>query len=400
MYIGALVATMVLTVVSFGISSGPATASSSSAYTIGFSDGLTGELAAYAPTELLWLRAVVAATNATGGVNGHKVKIVVLNQGNIGSGEATANVIQLATQDHVSAIEGMIASSDCDSVLATVDRYQTPVLCQTASVGDLQPVNKYVFVDTSVEASEALPDVNFIKKITGDSAPKIAALVTDTPGGDLLETKLGTVATSQGASLVSSQQMPFTATSVSSYVAAIVAAHPSAVVAEVLTQFVQPLVTGLKAAGLNIPVITATNSLPYSVEQSVASPQLYSTNNAAPFLPAQPGLNAGEKALAKAFAKLGAKSATVINAGSGSQDAVGPYAIISALKICGFPCTGPKMAAALQKVKISVPGLVPAGSYGYTAQRHVGAQVFSYYHWNTAKKEPVLASTAKAGAYS
>lgn len=377
-------------------SSGSTASSGGGNYQIGFSDGLTGADAAYTGPELKWAKAVFGAVNAAGGVNGHKISLTALDQGNPGSGQATANVTQLVTQDHVSAILGMLISNDCGAVAPVAERYQTPLICQRAALSDLKPVNKDVFIDTDVETMEVEPQISFVKKLLNKPHPRVAVFNSDTIGSDLWAGKWKAQGPKNGIGVSTSQKYELTATNVNANIAAIVASHPDAVVAEIFDQFYQPLVQGLHAAGLNIPVITTSGAVFGSTMQSLAQPGIYETTPSVPLTVGGSSGTAEQKALQAQLASLGTKSAEQVNDGEGSMYAIGPYAVVAALKECGYPCDGAHLADALEKVSTNAGGLVPT-SFAYSPSAHVGVKNFVFVHWDPSKQALAVAGTEPAG---
>lgn len=377
-------------------SAGSSAGGSGGAYQIGFSDGLTGADAAYTGPELKWAKAVFNAVNATGGVNGHKIDLTALDQGNPGSGQATANVIQLATQDHVSAILGMLISNDCDSVAAVAERYQTPLVCQRAALSDLQPVNKDVYVDTDVETMEVEPQIAFVKKLVSKASPRVAVFNSDLIGPNLWAAKWKSLAAQNGVTVSTVQQYSTTATNVNASIAAIIASHPDVIVAEIFDQFYQPLVQALKAAGLNIPIITTSGAIFGSTMQSLGQSDIYETTPAGPLTVGASTNTSDQNGLLTQLASLGLKTTEQVNDGEGTMYSIGPFEVVAALKACGYPCGGTRMAAALEKVTTTADGLAPA-SFGYSSSAHVGVKDFDFIHWDSGKGALTVADTEAAG---
>jgi branched-chain amino acid transport system substrate-binding protein len=77
-----------------------------------------------------------AAAKVFGPVDGHPVKFVVENGGNFSASATAANVIQLQSQDHVSAVLGM-ASSECEGAISVANRVQVPMIGNSCSIQDV-----------------------------------------------------------------------------------------------------------------------------------------------------------------------------------------------------------------------------------------------------------------------
>ena len=59
------------------------------------------------------------------------------------------------------------------------------------------------------------------------------------------------------------------------------------------------------------------------------------------------------------------------------------YGIAQALKTCGYPCSGPKLATALESLKLTLPGLV-SGTFGWTPALHTPYTQEFVYAWDPA----------------
>lgn len=365
-------------------------------YVIGFSDGLTGSLATYTAGELRWTKAVFNAVNASGGIDGHKIRLKVLDQGEAGSGKATANVIQLATKDKATAILGQLISNDCSSVAKVAERYKTPVICQRGTESDLNPPNKYVFLDTDMETMEVEPQIKFVKREVTKPNPRVAVFYSDLIGPLNWSDRWKKEAAANGMTISTVQKEALTATTIDANVAAIVASKPDVVVAEIFNQFYKPLVDGLAAAGLDVPVVTTSGAVIGSTMKSIGRANLYQTTITKPAIVGDASNSAGLKATLAELDKLGAKTTDAVMDGEGTMPAVGPYIVVEALKKCGFPCSGEKMSAALEQVSTTADGLVP-GSFGYSPDSHIGVKNLVFMHWDPAKRTYAVAATEPAG---
>lgn len=352
-------------------------------YVIGFSDGITGPTAAFGAPSAKVAKAVFDAVNADGGVNGHKIKFISLDQGSPGSGKAAVNVTQLITQDHAIAVLGQSISNDCSSVEAIATRNKVPLLCQRVPTSDLKPVKKYVYNDTDSEISEVQPQIALIKKLVSKPNPRVAVIGNDNIGTNTWAAAVQKAIKAAGGTVTAYQNMSETATSVSANTAAIVASKPDIVVGEIFQQFWAPLIKGMQAAGQDVPYIGTSGDIFYSDLATLKNPNVYLASITAPFDPNT--TNADEKKLIAQLNKAGMSSANDLNVGSGSYTAVGPAAIVAALQKCGYPCSGQKLADALETSTTDVFGLAPEG-YGYSADSHFGVKRFYYYHWDDSKK--------------
>lgn len=380
-------------------SSGEGSSSSNSGepYKIGFTDSLTGALSVFTQPELKWTKAVFNQVNAEGGIEGHKIELSTLDQGATGSGQATANVTQLATSDHVSAILGMLISNDCTAAAPVAARYETPLICQRAGLENLEPPEKYLFLDTDSETMEAEPQLEFVEGlIPGNSHPSVAIFNSDEIGADLWAEKWKSQAEANGMKVTTMQKQAETATNVDAQIAAVVSSHPEVILTEIFPQFFEPLLKALHADGQNPPIVTTSGDIFGSLLQSFNNPEIYETTIAKP-LNAENPENAEQEALVAQLAKQGMTTTEQVNDIEGTMYAPGPYVVVAALKKCGFPCSGPAMAEALEETTTNVAGLVP-NEFGYTPELHVGVRDFVFMHWDPKKKELSVVAEKPAGS--
>jgi hypothetical protein len=157
------------------------------------------------------------------------------------------------------------------------------------------------------------------------------------------------------------------------------------------------IITALKNAHQDPPMIATLGDADWAAYPTY--PKLYGTFIAAPLQPGAPGLTASQTALISQFTKIGMSTSTTINAAPGAMSLAGPEAVLQALKVCGYPCTGQQMASALDRVtNLNVPGVVPAGTFGYSSSDHSGVKKYSYMHWDQSTNSLTVAGTFPAGS--
>jgi branched-chain amino acid transport system substrate-binding protein len=386
---------------SSGGSSASATADSggSAVYKVGFTDGLTGPTAAETQPELADVRAVFNAVNAAGGINGHKIDLIALDQGAPGSGEATANVLKLSS-DGVSAILGLVISNDCTSVASTAAQVKVPVLCVNDAPSDQVPVQPYLYVTTGLEDQEVPAMVKFGGTLLKGN-DKVDILTNDNIGAVSWAAAMKKQATATGMTVGGVYTMPEDATTIAPYLSKIVADKPAALFIEIFPNFEPALVQGLKSAGLDIPIIGSIGDMDYASQK--ADPDFYGVHIVDPLEPGTPGLTTNQQQLLAAYAKLGVTTAVAINASEGPDYLLGPYAVVAGLRACGYPCSGAQMAAALDKQSsTAVNGIIPAGAFGFSPTNHTGAKNYSFWRFDTSAGvlKPVGSSYPAAGPTS
>lgn len=384
---------VIVSTVSFGISAATQASASKGVYEIGSSLALSGPLASYGDEARNLYLAYVNEINAAGGVNGHKISMSFLDDA-ASPTTAAANMLQFTQRGDIGVVGGYI-SNQCTASAPIAARTKTPILCNSVDPSDVSPVHHYVFEAGNVEEREVAPMYQFTKTLLGSKSLNIAIVGTDDEGGDAWVAAMTAEAKVLGYNVVASQVLPLTATSISTQAAVVAAAKPDVTFISIVGAFIQPLDQTLRAAGITSPIIgEADTGLNPSIFQSVNDPSLYSMYPMAGLL--NPGDTGQLGAWAKRMEKLGAKTTDQMNAGLGTQTGIMAVALVAGLKLCGWPCNGPKLADSLQKIKVTIPGLVE--DYAYSPTNHYGVSTYYVLGWNKGSQKIVVdASGLKVG---
>jgi branched-chain amino acid transport system substrate-binding protein len=360
---------------------------SSKPYVLGVSAGITGAAAAIVAGELQGVHAYLKSVNASGGVNGHKIKLVTLDTQNLAT-TAVATFTQLVTQDKASAVIGDVVSGNCDAQLTVATRYKVPVVCGTLDPTELKPVQKYGFTEYGAEAAEANAITSIISKAPlSIAAPKIALIYIATPSDTPLFDAVASAAASINGSVVFNDpigvQLDLTTDA-----AKAVAAGANVIVEQIIPQQLQSLDTALQNDGSSIPIVAEASTASYQEMELLKDPTLYQMS-LNPFVNAsstQPAV----KAYVKALKADGITGQSDINAQSISLTYVTTEAIVKAMKNCGKNCTPTQIATALSKVTINQPGLDTA--FSFTPTRHYPQTSFYLYGYSSSKGVYLAAS--------
>ncbi|HVB52102.1 MAG TPA: ABC transporter substrate-binding protein [Acidimicrobiales bacterium] len=360
---------------------------SSKPYVLGVSAGVTGAAAAIVAGELQGAQAYLNSVNASGGVNGHKIKLVTLDTQNVVA-TAAATFTQLVTQDKASAVIGDVLSGNCDAQLTVATRYKVPVVCGTLDPTELKPVHKYGFTEYGAEAAEANAIISIISKAPlSIAAPKIALIYIATPSDTPLFNAVASAAASINGTVVYNDpigaQLDLTTDA-----AKAVASGANVIVEQIIPQQLQSLDTALQNDGSSIPIVAEASTASYQEMGLLKDPTLYQMS-LAPFVNAsspQPAV----KAYVKALKHDGITGQSNINAQSVALTYVTTEAIVKAMKNCGKNCTPAQIATALGKVKINQPGLNT--DFSFTPKRHYPQTTFSLFGYSSSKGVHLISS--------
>ena len=361
-------------------SGGGSSSGGSGEYQLGATLGLTGPIAGVATPYSTGIGAYFNYMNSHGGINGHKVKYTALDDAtNVTTG--VANVRQLVTTDHVSAVY-YILSNVQDATAAYLAQNKVATVTQAVDATVVHPTQQYVFAGGIVEPDEATPMIQFGKtKIPGVSSPKAAVITTTSVALEELDKNLQSQAKSAGQSVIGNQVVPLTATDMSSEAQQFAAKKPDIVYSGLIATQEPSFVAAMRQAGFKGPIIQYDGGSSFPLMKQLADPNIY-------FLfPTSFGHNAGPQVT---IMQQAAKAAgTSADAYFFSFGYVQGYIVGQALKSCGYPCDGEQLAANLDKLTNFNTGGLTFGNWNYSPTDHSGIQQVAFFAWDAAKKDAV-----------
>jgi branched-chain amino acid transport system substrate-binding protein len=357
-------------------------------YVIGVDDVLSGPLASYGQSFLTNARAAVSYVNAHGGVSGHQVKLVSADSAATGQNASSA-AQQLISSQNVSAIVGFTLSDDCSAVSTLASAHQVPIVCTSVAPSSLSPVQKYTFAAGDVETEEVPGTLGFVKNYLKLAPGSTFAILGANPITTQLWAKQLTAALeSAGYKSVAQQLIPVTSVNGSTQISQVVAAKPDIVFAEPVASMYLPLVQALRAAGNNAPVVSAHNGVGYQGIASIKDPHLYAITPTE-YVTDTASAQSGAAMYISGMKSVGQTSAAQLNGIIGVPGFLTVYGITQALKTCRYPCSGQKLATALESLKLTLPGLV-SGTFGWTSALHTPYTSEFVYAWDPATKAPEI----------
>jgi branched-chain amino acid transport system substrate-binding protein len=278
------------------------------------------------------------AINAHGGINGHPVKMIYLDDDSQVN-RGVANVTQLVTQDHAIAIAGVMYSVICSAVVPVLTQYKVPEICGVVTSNLMHPANPWVYATTTDQAAYAAPQLEMAEKLMaakGLSGSQVKLAILYALGSDAVVQWANDIASGAqklGWSTIT-QTVPEDAVDMTSQLTKIIAAKPTVMVlAAGNDAWVTAGMSQLGAAGNPFPVVSY--DVPgWSTVQQVNSQSFYYVTALAyvPPNPTLPGL--------KQFS---------VNAAAANANPNGTYVLRgylqaeilhSALERCGWPCSG------------------------------------------------------------
>lgn len=381
-------------------SSGGSSASSSGGasgepYVIGFTSDFSSNFGYLGLGLKAGLDSYWDAINKHGGINGHPVKMIALDDDSQVN-RGVANVTQLITQDHAIAIAGVMYSVICSAVVPLLTQYKVPEICGVVTSNLMHPANPWVYATTTDQAAYAAPQLAMAQKLMtaeGKSGSQVKLAILYALGSDAVVQWANDI-TSSAKKLgwnVVTQTVPEDAVDMTSQLTQLVAAKPTVMVlAAGNDAWVTAGMSQLGAAGNPFPVVSY--DVPgWNTVKQVNNHQFYYVTALAYVAPkpTQPGL--------AEFAKDAAAANVNPNATYVLRGYLQAVILGSALKRCGWPCTGSQLEAQLNKTNFSTGGLID-GNVALSSNNHEPVGSLAAYQWNSAQVAPsIVQSDLKVG---
>lgn len=349
-------------------------------YSVGASLGLTGPIAGVATPYRDGINAYFNYVNQKGGINGHKVKFTALDDATTVT-TGVANVKQLVTSDHVSAVY-YILSNIQNANRQYLEKNKVVTMTQAVDANVVHPPQQFVFAGGVVEPDEATPMVTFGKtKVSNVAAPKAAVITTTSAALQELDDNLQSQAKAKGMSVVGNEVVPLAATDMSSEASQFVSKKPDIVFSGLIATQEPSFVKAMRQGGFTGPIVQYDGGSSFPLIKQLADPNIF-------FLyPTSFGHNPGAQVdVMNAAAKAVGKSADGYFFAFGY---VQGYIIGQGFKKCGYPCNGEKLAAALDTLTDFDTGGLTFGNWNYSEKDHSGIQNVAFFAWDPAKKDAV-----------
>ncbi len=371
-----------------GGSSGSASAGGS--YVVGYVNSMSGPVAVYGKYTLDYLKAAVQDANTSGGVNGRKVEIKVVDSAAVGQNAVSATQ-QMVTKNKPDVLYGLTLGNDCKAASAVATKYSVPLVCATVPGEVVDPVRPYVFGSLAIEPAMGRPAVEFAQqKLKLGSGTKYAVFVGEGGGGEQYGAAVDVEAKKAGYVKVDGELAGLDTVNVATLVSNLVAARPEVVFMEVVGPQIPAVLSGLRAAGNTAPVIAVFPAIGYDGLLKLADPAFYEVVQSA-FVTDQNTSDPGVAKVKKILDAAGLKGPGVQNQYLGPQVILAPLGILEGLKACGTECTPKKMATSLETVKLDLGGFVQ--QYGWSPESHMPVSYLDVISYDPATKAPKTDAT-------
>jgi branched-chain amino acid transport system substrate-binding protein len=370
-----------------GSDAGSASGSSSKgAYEIGVIVDQSGPVRSVSAPQLVGIKAAVAAANDAGGVNGHKIELVVRDDGS-DAAKGVAAFRELVDKYHVSTVTGFTSSTSIPGVVNFAKSAKVSMLAVGAPGNLLDPVNPVVFSTNASIDAQGMAGVDYLKSLISSGAlpakPKVALFSYASPAGESWKSAVEPYVKKQGFDIVTEQNAAVGAASYSAAWQAIAAAKPDAVLITAAETDLINMAKSAQAAGLSpkTPIVNYSFGAGASALKTVAGLGFQNYVASAPFDPS--GDNPGSQAYVDAVKKAGGDPSTVMVPEGYAQGQV----IIDTLKKCGYPCSSAKFLGLVSDFNSDLNGLA-AGPLVFDANQHDGPTTVAFRTWDAATGAP------------
>lgn len=349
-------------------------------YVIGAITPLSGSLAFIGNALKSGSSAYYSYVNAHGGVNGHQIKFVALDDGG-DANTALSDAHQLAGQNDALALTDWVLTNEEAQVLPYAKRQHLSMVTQGCDSSLANAGNQVVFCASMPEELEYQPEVDFAaSQVVTKPNPTVAVLDMDSLAQRRLQENVVKYATGKGWQVVVKKLVSLEATDMTAEATQVQQSHADLAVVSLDATRAQLFVSALRTHGSTIPVVNYDGGAFAGTLKTLHDPKLYTLSGFG--FPSDTSAGMQQYDQAMKAAKADPEAPFAVN--GYTEGAV----VVAALKKCGYPCSPEQLSAALPKLgTFDTQGLTVDG-LKYTGDYYIGVQGGTFYSWDTATNAP------------
>lgn len=377
---GAIGSSLALAGVGLTSSVGSAPASASpSPYVIGAVTSLSGPLSSIGGALSSGSRAYFNYVNAHGGVDGHKIDFIPLDDQSGVTTAALSDVANLVQQHHAITSIDWILTNVQSAVQPYAARFGFSMLTQGCDPAVATPAHKVVFCVGMAENYEDLPEVNFAATLVHKGTrPKVAILDLNSIAQATLGGRVAKDVIQRGWDIVTNQLVSLSSTDLTAQAQEVASSGATMVIASLDAGHEQLFVQALRSLGSKIPVIDFDGGASLGLATQLADPNVYMLSGFTFPNTTTPAMRLFDANIAKVHVSPGTAFAF-----NGYVEA---YVTVRALKLCGQNCTAAGFTKAMQRLGTFGTNGLTVEPLKYTPQDFLGMQGGVFYGWNAATK--------------
>ena len=351
-------------------------------YVLGLSSDLSGAFSVNGVPATAGVNAAVKEVNDSGGINGHKVQLLVRDDAS-DVNRGSANLREFTAQK-ASAVVGTVSSAVIAAQAPLLAQSKLPMVGIGVPSNLLNPVQPYVFMADASYEQQASAQVQLVKQLSSDGSisgpPVVSAIYLGTPAGQAWLKAVQDAAGKAGITIADAQSVQPTAASYSAQISKVKDSGANVVLTFVSTPGITAAVNAMRE--LNVP--ESTYLVNFDITTNANFLKQLKWNNfvtLSTFDLVKLNTDARYDSLRKAFASFQGGDpqvlASVIGYASGQL-------AIEALKSCGYPCAGDKLQGELQKLQTDLNGIA-FGKVGFSDTSHAAVNEAQFYKWDSTK---------------
>ncbi|MFE6903564.1 ABC transporter substrate-binding protein [Streptomyces sp. NPDC057717] len=366
--------------------------SANGSYEIGVVVDQSGPVRSVSAPQLVGIKAAIAEANAAGGVNGHKIELVVRDDAS-DAAKGVAAFRELVDRYHVSAVTGFTSSTSIPGVVNFAKQSKVAMLAAGVPGNLLNPVNPVVFSTNASINAQGTGGVDYLKSLIADgqlpAKPKLALFYYSSPAGESWKSAVEPYAKAQGFDIVTEQTAAVGAASYSAAMQAIASSQPDAIMITAAETDLINMAKSAQASGVDpkTPIVNYSFGSGASALRAVADLGFQHYVASAPF---DAGGDApGSKAYVDAVKKAGGDPATVMVPEGYAQGQI----IADTLEKCGYPCSADKFLKTVSTFNSDLDKHA-FGPVVFDADQHTGPTTVAFLTWDATKN---ATTTVKGG---
>jgi len=222
-------------------------------FVIGAVFDITGNSSSLGIPERDSVQMLVDDTNAKGGINGHRIKLVMLDNKSTESESALA-IKRLIEQDKVLAIIGASSSGPSMAMVPIAQEQKVPLVSAAASIKIIEPAadRKWVF---KTAQNDALVASRVVKYLKSKNFNNVAFMLVNSTFGESGLAEFKKVADQEKINIVSTQKFEASDTNMTAQLTKIKDSKPDAIIVWATPPSASNVAKGFKQLGLTIPQI-------------------------------------------------------------------------------------------------------------------------------------------------
>jgi branched-chain amino acid transport system substrate-binding protein len=349
-------------------------------YVIGAITPLSGSLAFIGNALKAGTSAYFTYVNAHGGVNGHQIKFVALDDGG-DANTALSDAHQLAEQNSALAITDWVLTNEEAQVLPYAKRQHLSMVTQGCDSSLANATNQVVFCASMPEELEYQPEVDFAaSNVVKTQHPKVAVLDMDSLAQRGLQDNIVKYAGSKGWQIVVKKLVSLEATDMTAEATQVQQSHADVAVVSLDATRAQLFVSALRTHGSNIPVVNYDGGAFAGTLKTLHDSNLYTLSGFG--FPSDTSAGMTQYDAAMKATKADPEAPFAVN--GYTEGAV----VVAALKKCGDSCSSQQLVDAMSKLGTFGTQGLTVDQLKYTSDYYIGVQGGAFYSWDATTSAP------------